>query len=66
MTVPAPAAPLPRTQEEIELVADARPWPELWQPRPGTRPRSEYWDVTTASWQCAPAPAVVPEPRRGE
>ncbi len=66
MTVPAPPAPLPLAQDEIEILATALPWPEPWQPRPGARPRTEYWDVATASWQSCPAPAVVPEPRRGE
>jgi hypothetical protein len=26
------------------------PWPEPWHFSRGTRPRSEYWDVATASW----------------
>lgn len=28
-----------------------------------TRPRNQYWDVMTASWQTA---AVIPAPRRGD
>ena len=27
------------------------PWPEPWHYSRGARPRSEYWDVTTASWR---------------
>jgi hypothetical protein len=26
------------------------PWPEPWHFSRGARPRSEYWDVATASW----------------
>jgi len=68
VTVPAPATvpPLPRAREGVALVATALPWPEPWQPRPGARSRTQYWDVETACWQCCPASAVVPEPRRGE
>ena len=28
-----------------------RPWPEPWRPGLGARLRTEYWDVTTASWR---------------
>jgi hypothetical protein len=27
------------------------PWPEPWGSYRGARPRSEYWDVATASWR---------------
>jgi hypothetical protein len=27
------------------------PWPEPWHYSLGTRPRSEYWDVETATWR---------------
>ena len=27
------------------------PWPEPWHFSRGARPRSEFWDVTTASWR---------------
>jgi hypothetical protein len=26
------------------------PWPEPWHLSRGARPRTEYWDVATASW----------------
>jgi hypothetical protein len=26
------------------------PWPEPWRYSLGARPRTEYWDVATASW----------------
>ena len=33
-----------------ELPPAQFPWPEPWRYSPGARPRTEYWDVTTASW----------------
>ena len=33
-----------------ELPAPRYPWPEPWGSSRGARPRSEYWDVATASW----------------
>lgn len=33
-----------------ELPAPKYPWPEPWGSSRGARPRSEYWDVATASW----------------
>ena len=36
---PRPEPPAPRY-----------PWPEPWGSYRGARPRSEYWDVATASW----------------
>ena len=41
-TEPAPALPEPRTGEV--------PWPEPWRHSRAARPRSEFWDVETASW----------------
>ena len=37
-----PAVPEPRAAEF--------PWPEPWRHSRAARPRSEFWDVTTASW----------------
>jgi hypothetical protein len=49
-----PAIPRPRAhpQDEVETTAPVGdfPWPEPWHASPGARPRSEYWDVATASW----------------
>ena len=33
-----------------ELPDPRYPWPEPWGSHRGARPRSEYWDVATASW----------------
>jgi hypothetical protein len=33
-----------------ELPAPRYPWPEPWGSYRGARPRSEFWDVATASW----------------
>ena len=58
----APAIPRPRSTEpdtvEVEVTTRAvpdrpaatYPWPEPWRSARGARPRSEYWDVATASW----------------
>ncbi|TFV88600.1 hypothetical protein [Blastococcus sp. CT_GayMR16] len=35
------------------------PWPEPWHYSRGARPRSEYWDVATASWRSR-GPVVPP------
>jgi hypothetical protein len=37
-----PAVPEPRAGEY--------PWPEPWRYSRAARPRSEFWDVETASW----------------
>jgi hypothetical protein len=39
------------------------PWPEPWHHSRGTRPRSEYWDVTTAGWYSR---GPIPTPRQGD
>ncbi len=66
----APAIPRPRTAESElppvhELAGDAAPelppaqypWPEPWRSARGARPRTEFWDVATASWRSSgPAP----------
>ena len=56
----APPIPRPRTAEaEADAVdpapvperpAATYPWPEPWRSARGARPRTEYWDVATASW----------------
>ena len=54
-TIDAPAIPVPRTGEENTVPAPAPPvasypWPEPWHFSRAARPRSEFWDATTASW----------------
>ena len=72
MTVPAtrpdrsaPPIPRPRAADvhEAATVPSGRPpetqlpWPEPWRHHPGARPRTDYWDVATASWHsCGPRP----------
>ena len=50
-----PAAETTETTETPETVPEplaARfPWPEPWRSSSGSRPRTEYWDVETASWR---------------
>ena len=71
----APAIPRPRTEEPelppvAEVVTDAvpqlpaaqYPWPEPWRSARGARPRTEFWDVATASWHSrGPSPRPRPE-----
>jgi hypothetical protein len=38
------------TSRVPELPAAQYPWPEPWRSAGGARPRSEYWDVATATW----------------
>jgi hypothetical protein len=40
----------PEQAEHPELPEPRYPWPEPWGSSRGARPRSEYWDVATASW----------------
>jgi hypothetical protein len=50
---PAPVAPpeLPVAPSPAPALPAARyPWPEPWGSFRGARPRTEYWDVETASW----------------
>jgi hypothetical protein len=57
----APPIPRPRTAEADvveprpasapEHPAARYPWPEPWRSARGARPRTEYWDVATASWR---------------
>ena len=39
------------------------PWPEPWRSFRGARPRTEYWDVVTASWRSR---GPLPRPRPGD
>jgi hypothetical protein len=52
-TLPTQPVPHPRAPQD-DAVAGASvgefPWPEPWHSSRGARPRSEYWDVATASW----------------
>ena len=59
-TVRQGTIPSPRTAgDDIVVPEVARPqlpeprypWPEPWGSYRGARPRSEYWDVATASWR---------------
>ena len=55
-SIPTPRRPEaePETREEKSLAPELPepryPWPEPWGSYRGARPRSEYWDVATASW----------------
>ena len=58
-----PPVPRPRAQADDEVEAPAPvgefPWPEPWHTSRAARPRSEYWDVTTAGWHSR-GPAFPP------
>jgi hypothetical protein len=45
-----PAIPRPRAPQDDEPAVGEFPWPEPWHRSRGALPRSEYWDVATASW----------------
>jgi hypothetical protein len=62
-TIPAPRPPADDTvvaepverqpeqhEEKPQLPEPRYPWPEPWGSYRGARPRSEFWDVATASW----------------
>lgn len=64
-----PVLPAPRTADEVTAPVPAPkpilpvgefPWPEPWHFSRAARPRSEFWDVTTASWHSR---GPYPEPR---
>jgi hypothetical protein len=43
---------------DVTATSGEFPWPEPWHRSRGARPRSEYWDVETASWHSrGPVPA---------
>jgi hypothetical protein len=46
-TARRPTVPSQRTTED----APAFPWPEPWRHSRVAHPRSEFWDVETASWR---------------
>jgi hypothetical protein len=61
-TIPGPRQPEPETVPTMVALPEdtgpvppkARgeyPWPEPWHYSLGARPRSEFWNVATASWQ---------------
>jgi hypothetical protein len=55
------ALPVPRAAADDTITPDGRveataeaphfPWPEPWHFSRGARPRTEFWDVATASWR---------------
>ncbi len=57
-TVETSTVPCPRNDSPGEF-----PWPEPWRSSRGTHPRSEYWDVETATWHSR---GPIPTPRRGD
>jgi hypothetical protein len=68
-SVRTPLVPRPRTSEDApQQIAAASPpspagefpWPEPWHFSRGARPRSEHWDVETATWRSR---GPVPSPR---
>ena len=48
--VPTMVALPERTAPVPAQAVGAYPWPEPWRYSLGARPRSEFWDVATASW----------------
>ena len=54
--------PAAATEPKPTLPASHYPWPEPWRYARGARPRSEYWDVTTATWRSR---GPDPEQRKG-
>jgi hypothetical protein len=60
-TRPVGVVPAPHAADPIPL-GDAR-WIEPWLFAPRSRPRTEYWDVETASWISS---QVIPRPRQGD
>jgi len=51
LTQAAEVAMDPAMDPAPELPPAAYPWPEPWRSARGARPRSEFWDHTTASWR---------------
>ena len=50
-TVEAPPADEASGTEAPTRPPTQLPSPEPWRSAPGVRPRTEYWDVATASWR---------------
>ena len=77
MTVQIPTIPAPRQPPAEDVTSGTAagtaapvgpvptsgklPWPEPWHHSRAERPRSEFWDVRTASWHSA-----RPYPRTGQ
>ena len=57
----APVAPAETAAPEPTLPPARYPWPEPWASSPGALPRTEYWDVHSASWR-----SRGPQPRPGD
>jgi hypothetical protein len=59
-----PAEPVTTTpdaapQENAVPQVASYPWPEPWRHSRAARPRSEFWDVATASWHSrGPSPTA--------
>jgi hypothetical protein len=60
-TIPGPRQPEPESIPTMVVASEHTaptqapavgefPWPEPWHYSRGARPRSEFWDVETASW----------------
>ena len=65
-SLPTQAVPRPRAPQDDAEPEEAGagalgefPWPEPWHYSRGARPRSEYWDVASASWHSR-GPIVTP------
>ena len=58
-----PELPQAATGLVREPAAARSPWPEPWRTTGATRPRTEYWDVATATWQPGPP---APRPRSAD
>ena len=56
-TIGTAAVPRPRAAADDAVTDEAPtepphyPWPEPWHFSRGARPRTEFWDVATASWR---------------
>ncbi len=61
VSAPEQATTAPVTTPERVPVRGEFPWPEPWHFSLGARPRSDYWDVETATWR---SQGPIPSPRR--
>ena len=48
---PISSPPIPRPRTGGNAPGARYPWPEPWGSARGARPRTEFWDVETASWR---------------
>jgi hypothetical protein len=60
-SVSSPSIPRPRTGGDAPVARS--PWPEPWRSAGAARPRTEYWDVETASWRSRDP---LPRPATGD